>query len=169
MQQIHEQRQRFFLDVAAGLEIDAEPVELVFAVARAEPEREPPVAEDVDEGGVLGDAQRIGERQRHHRGADLDALGERGEISGIYEDIRHDAVLIAEMMLRDPGIIESELVGAQDLARHPRMHVAVRIRLDIGVGVRGEENSEFHAACLLFRATYQFRSHALIAKLAIAT
>jgi hypothetical protein len=30
---VHQQRQRFFLDVAARLEIDAEAVELVFAIA----------------------------------------------------------------------------------------------------------------------------------------
>ena len=142
---VHQQRQRFLLDVAAGLEIDAEAVELVFAVAGAEPKRETALAQDVDEGGVLRHPQRIGERQRHHGGADLDPLGERGEVAGIDEHIRHDAVLIAEMMLGYPGVIEAQLVRAHDLARHPRVHVAVRIGLDIGVGMRCEQNSELHA------------------------
>ena len=74
VEELHQQRQRFLLDVAPRVEIDAEAVELVFAVARAEAERETAIAQNVDEGGVLRDAQRIGERQCHHRGADLDAL-----------------------------------------------------------------------------------------------
>ena len=115
VQQLHQQRQRFFLDVAPAFEIDAEAVELVFAVARAEPQREAAFAQNIDKCRVLGDPQRIGERQGHDRGADLDAFGQRREIGGIDEDVRHDAVFVAEMMLGNPGIIEAELVGAQDL------------------------------------------------------
>ena len=133
LQQLQQQRQRLLLDVAPAVEIDAEAVEFVFAVARAETEHEAAVAQDVDEGGVFRDPQRIGERQRHHRGADLDALGQRREIAGIDEDVGHDAVFVAEMMLGDPGIVEAELVGAHDLLRDPRVHVAVRIGLGLGV------------------------------------
>src|SRR6266851_340278 len=146
---VHEQRQRLLLDVAPRLEIDAEAVEFVLAITRAEAEGEAPVAEDVDEGGVLGDAQRIGERQRHHRGADPDALGQRREISRVDEDIRHDAVLTAEVMLGDPRGVEADLVGAQDFARHAGVHVAMRIGLDVRIGMGREENAEFHASSLL--------------------
>ncbi len=119
LQQLEQQRQCLLLHVAPPFEIEAEAVELVFAVARAEPEHEAAVAENVDEGRVLGDPHRIGERQRHHRGADLDPLGQRREIAGIDEHVRHDAVFVAEMMFRHPGIVEAELVRAQDFTRDP--------------------------------------------------
>src|SRR5262249_7661185 len=100
-------------------------------------------------GRVLGDAQRIGERERYHRGADLDAPRERCEIAGIDENIGHDAVFVAEMMLGQPRDVEAELVGANDLARHPRMDVAMRIGLAVRVGVRRKQNPELHATALL--------------------
>ena len=146
VEQFHQQRQRLLLDVAPRIEVDAEAVEFVLAIARAEAERETAIAQNIDEGGVLGDPQRIGERQRDHRGADLDAFGQRREIGGIDEHVGHDAVFVAEVMLGDPGIVEAELVGAQDLLGDPRVHVAVRIGLGIGVGMRGEKNAEFHAS-----------------------
>jgi hypothetical protein len=51
-------------------------------------------------------------------------------------------------MLGKPGIVEPELIGATNLARHPRMHVAMRIGLDIRIGMGGEQNAEFHAGAL---------------------
>ena len=155
MENLHEQRQRLLLDVAPRIEIDTEPVELIFAIARAEPEHEAAVAQNIDECRVLGDPQRIGERERHHRGADLDPLGQRREIAGIHEHIRHDAVFVAEMMLGDPGVIEAERVGPHDLARHPRMDVPMRIGLQVNVGMRCEENSKFHALGSLMARAYQ--------------
>ena len=77
LQQLEQQRQRLLLHVAAVVELEPEAVELVLAIARAEAEHEAPVAQNVEERGVLGDAHRIAERQRHNRGADLDALGQR--------------------------------------------------------------------------------------------
>src|SRR5256885_1016211 len=74
-----------------------------------------------------------------------------GGVAGVDEHVGHDAVLVAEMMLGEPGIVEAELVGAQDFARHARVHVAARIGLDILVGMRGEQNAEFHARALLAR------------------
>ena len=144
LEQVEQQRDRFFLDVAPRVEIDAEAVELVFAVAGAQAQHEAPAAQDVDKGRVLGHPHRIGERQRHHRGADLDPLGQCREIAGIDEHIRHDAVFVREVMLGEPRIVEAKLVGAHDLARHARMHVAPRVGLDILVGVGGEQDSEFH-------------------------
>jgi hypothetical protein len=48
------------------------------------------------------------------------------------------------MMLGDPGIVEAELMGAQDLLRDPPVNVAVGIRLGLGVRMRREKNAEFH-------------------------
>ncbi len=145
VEEVEQQRQRLLLDVAPRLEVDAEAVELVFAIAGPEAENETAAAQNVEERRVLGDPQRIGERQRHHRGADLDALRQAGEIAGIDEDVGHDAVFAREVMLGEPGVIEAELVGAQDLAGDAGMHVAVRIGLGIDVGMGGEQDSEFHA------------------------
>src|SRR5579863_9696670 len=144
VQQVEQERQRLLLDVAPRFEVDTEAIEFVFAVAGAEAKREPAVAQDIDEGGVFGDPQRIGERQRHHRGADLDAFRQRREVAGVNENVRHDAVFVAEVMFGEPGIIVAEFVGAHDLRRHPRVYVTVRIRLGLGVGMRGEQNAEFH-------------------------
>jgi len=47
-------------------------------------------------------------------------------------------------MLGNPGVVVAERVGGDDLLGHARMHVAVRIRFGLGVGVRREENAEFH-------------------------
>jgi hypothetical protein len=145
VQQVEQQRQHFLLDIAPRVEVDAEAVKFVFAVTGAQAEREPAVAQDIDEGGVLGDPQRVGKRQRHHRRADFDQLGQRREVAGVDENVRHDPVFVAEMMLGDPGIVVAEFVGAHDLRRHARVHVTVRIGLGLGVGMRGEENTEFHA------------------------
>ena len=138
VEEVEQQRQRLLLDVAPRLEIDAEAVELVLAVAGAEAEHETAAAENVEERRVLGDPHRIGERQRHHCGADLDAFRQSGEIAGIDEHVRHDAVFVAEVMFGEPGVIEAELVGAQDLARDAGVHVAVRIGLGVDVGMGGE-------------------------------
>ena len=144
MQQLEHERQGFLLEIAPAVEVDAEAVELVFAVTRAQTEGEAAVAENVDEGCVLHDPQRIGERQCHDGSADLNALGQCREIPGIDENVGHDAVFIAEMMLGDPGIVEAELIGAQDLLRDPMVNVAVGIGLGFGVRMRREKNAEFH-------------------------
>ena len=153
VEQVHQQRQRLLLNVPPRVEVDAEAVELVLAVARTKAKRETAIAENIDEGGVFRDAQRIGERQRHHRGADLDALRQRREIGGIDEHVRHDAVFVAEMMFGDPGVVVAELVGAQDLPGYPRVHIAVRIGLGVGVGMRSEKNAEFHAPSWMIRVS----------------
>ena len=145
LQQLQHQRQRLLLEIAPAVEIDSKAVELVFAVTRAQAEREAPVAENIDECRILGNAQRVGERQRHHGGADLDAAGQRREIARVDEHVGHDAVFIAEMMFGDPRVVVAELVGVQDLPGYPRMHIAVRIGLGIDVGMGCEQNSEFHA------------------------
>ena len=119
MEQFHQQRQRLLLDVAPRFEVDAKAVELVFAIARAKAQHEAAVAENIDERGVFGDPQRIGERQRHDGGAELDAFRQRREIGGIDEHVRHDAVFVAEVMFGEPGIVVAELVGGAGSAGSP--------------------------------------------------
>jgi len=132
------------LHVAALLEVEAEAVELVLAVAGAEAQRHAAAAQDVDEGGVLDHAHRVGERQRHHRHAELDALGQRREIAGVDPHVRHDAVLGREVVLGEPGTVEAQAVGGEDLPGDAGMHALVRIRLAVRVGMRGQEDAELH-------------------------
>src|SRR5271155_3277273 len=49
------------------------------------------------------------------------------------------------MMFGDPSVVVAEFVGVQDLLRDPRVHIAVRIGLGVGVRMRSEKNAEFHA------------------------
>src|SRR5262249_40405377 len=117
--------QRFLLDIAPRFKIDAEAIELVFAVARTKAEHKAAAAQYVEERGVLGHAHRIGERQRHHGRTDSDAPGQPREIAGIDKHIRHDAVFVAEMVFGEPGSVVTEFVRAENLARYPRVHTAV--------------------------------------------
>jgi hypothetical protein len=48
------------------------------------------------------------------------------------------------VVLGDPGAVESEAVGSDDLVRHARVHGLVRVGLPILVGLRGEEDAELH-------------------------
>ena len=48
-------------------------------------------------------------------------------------------------MLSHPGGIVAEPVGRVDFRRHAGVDLSVRIGLTGRVGVRGEENPEFHA------------------------
>ena len=148
MHRIEDQRDGLFLDVAALVEGNAEALELVGPVAGSEAKHDPPAAQDVDEGGVLRDPHRIVERHRHHRGAEPDLLRLRSEIAHIGERVGQDAVLVAEMMLGDPGGVVAEPVRLDDLGGDARVHVAMRVGLAVGVRVRGEENAEFHQMLL---------------------
>jgi hypothetical protein len=86
----------------------------------------------------------------HHDGcgAGGDALRQGCEVARIDEDVRHDAVFGAEVMLRQPRVVEAERVGAQDFTGHARVRVVVRVGLGVRVGVRREQDAEFHARFL---------------------
>ena len=147
VERFEDDRNRLLLGIVAGLEFNAEPLELVRPIARAEAQDEASLGQDVDECGVLDHPDRVLQRQRHHRGAELDALGLRREIGDIGERVGQDAVAVGEMMLGDPGDVVAEPVGGDDFAGHPRMHGAVRVGLALLVGMRGEQDSDLHA-CL---------------------
>jgi hypothetical protein len=49
-------------------------------------------------------------------------------------------------MLGDPGGIVAETVGFDDFRRHPFMDIAMRVGLGIVIGVRREQDTEFHAS-----------------------
>ena len=129
MEGLEHQADRLLDHVAAAVEILAQPLELVGPVARADAEHDAAVRQDVDEDGVLDDADRVVERQGDDAGAELDAAGLGREIGHVGEAVRHDAVAGGEVMLGDPGRVVAQPLGLDDLVRRAGMHVAVRIRL----------------------------------------
>src|SRR5262249_5390259 len=70
------------------------------------------------------------------------------EVARIDEHVRHNAVFVAEVMLRKPGVVVAEFVCAQDFTGHARVDVTVRIGLGIRVGMGCEQDAEFHVALL---------------------
>src|SRR3546814_9089085 len=80
---------------------------------------------------------------------------------GIDEDVGNDAVAVAEMMLGDPGEVETQLVGTHHFARDPCMHGVMRIGLHLGVGMRREQDNKFHAPVSsgLVRAPFRSEEH----------
>ena len=109
--------QRFIHDSAALAAVDAEALELFDAVAEPDAEVEPPVAEDVDGGGVFGDADRVVQRQQQHPGADAHARGEPRGGRGDRQHRRRIAVL-DEMVLGNPDVVVAEPLGQLHLAEH---------------------------------------------------
>jgi hypothetical protein len=63
MEEVQQQRQGFLLNVTPPFEVYAKPIELVFAIAGAKPQREAAAAQHVDKGSVFHHAQRVCERQ----------------------------------------------------------------------------------------------------------
>ena len=143
---IEHQADRLLDHVAAAVEILAQSHELIGPVARADAQHDTAVGQDIDEAGVLDDADRIVERQRDHAGGELDAAGLGREIGHVGKAVRHDAVAGREMMLGDPRGVVTQALGLDDLLGRALVHAAVWIGLFLGIGVRGEKNAEFHAS-----------------------
>ena len=136
---------RLFLPVVAGREIPPEAGELVGPIARPQAEHDASARQDVDEGQILHHPHGLVERHRDHRGAEPDARRLGGQVAQVREHVGHNPVLIGEVMLGHPGGIVAEPVGCLDFRRHAGVDLPVRIGLAGRVGVRGEENPEFHA------------------------
>ena len=160
MERLEHQADRFLDDVAAVLEIAAQPLELVRPVARADAEPHAAVRENVDERRVLDDADRVVERQGDDGGADPDAAGLGREVGHVGEAVRHDAVAGREMVLGDPRRVVAQPLGLQHLVGRAGMDVAVRIGLFLGVRVRREKDAEFHGVLTSLPAQSYGGSHA---------
>src|SRR5262245_7776526 len=145
-QKVENNLQCLLLHVATRLEVKSEAIELVFTITRADAQYHATAAQDIDETGILNGADRICERKRYDRHTELDALGESCKISSVHPHIRHDAVLGGEVMLRQPRAIKAEAIGGHDLFGDALVHVAVRIGFAVLMGLRGEEDAEFHCA-----------------------
>ena len=101
-----------------------------------------PVAENVQHGGALGDADGVVvlRRQQGHGVADADALGALGD--GAVEHLGRGTVgeLPQEVVFHRPEVLEADLVGQVHLGQH----LLVALRLD--AGVMGFEESGFHTS-----------------------
>ena len=78
--------ERLVHDAGAVSAVDAEAVEFLDLVAEADAQIEASVGEDVDGGGVLGDADRVVEGEEEDPGADADSGGESGDGGGDGQD-----------------------------------------------------------------------------------
>ena len=123
----------------AHLDLLAERGEGERVAARAEPELEPAAAQRVDDGGVLGNTERVLERQDHDGGAELNSAGALGGGGQERQRGREAGTVVQEMMLRDPAAVVPELLGdSEQLQGEP-----------VGVGgvladVKVREESESH-------------------------
>ena len=97
---------------AAARFVHAQPEgrELAPRQAASEAQPQPALAQHVEHGGVLGDAQRIVPGQDHRRRADVDVRAERGEMRHQREVVGHERVVV-EVMLGRPQAIEAQVGG----------------------------------------------------------
>ena len=122
-------------------DVDLEAVELTRDRAAADAELEASAGEDVCRRGLLGAAQRMLERQQGDRGADADALRPLRDERHHHERIGEQRERAAEVQLREPRHVETELFGERDELEH--LGVTLGVRLSVRFR-RLEENSELH-------------------------
>src|SRR5438128_1651150 len=127
--------------VAAGLEVDAEFVELVLLIAAAEPENRAPAAQLVQDREILKHAQRLVEGRHDHSRPQPDPPCQPGHV-GRHRDRRGAEAIIGEMMLGEPGDIEADLLRQLHLIRGLAVDL-VRALGGVALGVEAEE-SEVH-------------------------
>src|SRR6266849_2664621 len=83
--------------------------------AAPDTEDQPAPAELVDRRGLLGDAQRMAQRQYLHRDADLDALGAGGDRAGDRHRRRQHRARRIDVQLGQPHDVEPIALGGVDL------------------------------------------------------
>ena len=132
------------------LGIDAEPAELFPRPRPPDPELQPPVAQEVDGGGLLGDADRVVVRvgDEPDAVADPHAPGDRGDVPVDDFGRRAQARVLDEVVLDRPEAVPSELVGQAGLL-DGLLQEQVLLPVEPGLG-RGNlvEESELHAPLL---------------------
>ena len=120
-------------------------------------ELEPPVRQLVEVVDALGDLGRVVDlRQRvEDAGADVDALGLGREVAG--DDVvgRQVGVLVEEVVLGQPDVLEPGLVGGDHRFDVFEDRVVLGVRVDLAPGVRDEvldEEAELHrgSSCCIF-------------------
>ena len=110
--------------------VDAETLVVVDVVraAAAEPDDEPAFRQIVDDGELLGEADRVMQRGLQHGEAERGALERDRQRAGKADRIGIGADAI-EMMLAEPDNIDAELVGQHRLAQRLVDDNAVALRI----------------------------------------
>ena len=135
MQGLEDEGQGLFLDFPPFLEADSQTLEFVRAITRTETQNEASFGENVHECRVLDDPDGVVQRERHHRRAQPDPLCFGRQVGDVGERVGQDAVLVAEVMLGDPGDVEAERVGLLDLPGDAGVDVPMRVGLPLRVGM----------------------------------
>ena len=98
----------------------------------ADAELEPPVAQNIDGRALLGVPYRMPQRQQVDRNAEPDAPRALGDGGRHDQRRRHDGEVFVEVEFGEPGAVESERFGVNDLfdgfgiARRGRLRVGAR-------------------------------------------
>jgi hypothetical protein len=124
----------------------------VFAPVVAAPggEIDPPVAQEVECRPLLGDADRMMQRQHRDGGREADALGARRDVGEHQVGTGQHAERI-EMVLADPRGMHPELIGVERLGRDVGHELVGRARVVGVVVVAQREVAEFHGFLPRFR------------------
>ena len=97
--------------------VEAEGGERRRIAAGADAELQPAVDQDVEHGRVLGDTDRLFERQRDDAGAEADGRRARSDMGEEHQRRRQSAFGFVEMVLGDPRRVETAAFGVGDLLR----------------------------------------------------
>ena len=134
-----------FLEALVGLrDRNAEAGKLVVPIALADAKLEPPVREQVDGRGLLGEQHRIVPGQHQHRGAEPQRRGARRHPGEQVEARRHLTEAGEVMLDHERGVV-AERLGLDvvlDEVAEPLRRVEVRAAT---LRLRRAEQSEFHA------------------------
>ena len=95
--------------LVAVVRVDAETVEFIRLIAAAQAQYEPASRQQVGEGGLLHQPQRLVERQGQYGRPEADMGGLRRAMGHHHEGGRADR-MVGEVMLREPGDVEAEIL-----------------------------------------------------------
>ena len=152
------QRQLLVDARAAPLERGGQHLELLAAPADADAEDEAPPGEHIERGDDLRVEDGIAHRQDHHRRADLDALGDRGDVGEQRQRLEQLGVAleaVGQAAARGVGIAGRELARIDDVVADPERGVARLLggrreggevlACGVGAGLR-EHEPDLHAS-----------------------
>ena len=91
------------------------------------------VAHHIDRRGLLGEAQRMGQRQHMHRGPDLDALRTRGDLARDIHRCRQSRAPRLLVDFRQPENIDPPAAGRPDLPEPLRERIGVTLAFHLAV------------------------------------
>ncbi|GAA3097781.1 hypothetical protein GCM10020254_48940 [Streptomyces goshikiensis] len=112
--------------------------DLVAAGAAPGAELEAPPGEVVEHGDLLGHLHRVvdGGERVEDAGAEVDALGGVGEVGEEHLVRRQVRVLLQEVVLGGPGVLEAGLVGLDDVLGLLDERLVLRLGVDLGPRLR---------------------------------